>query len=40
MWMTLDLPAGEVYFINTTNPADEGGEDVEAIDKFVKVTVS
>lgn len=39
IWMTVDLSAGDTYFVNTTNSDDEQGDE-EGVDKFVKVTVT
>ena len=38
IWVTVDIPKGETYFIGTTNVDGDEGED--AVDKFVKVDVS
>lgn len=38
IWMTVDLPAGDTYFVNTTNAADDSDDD--SVDKFVKVKVT
>lgn len=39
IWITVDIPKGETYFVGTTNVEDDSGEE-EAVDKFVKVDVS
>ena len=38
IWVTVDLPAGETYFVNTTNVGE--GDEEDTVDKFVKVTVT
>lgn len=38
IWVTVDVPKGETYFVGTTNV--EGDDRADAIDKFVKVDVS
>jgi hypothetical protein len=38
IWVTVDVPKGETYFVGTTNIESE--DDEETIDKFVKVNVS
>jgi len=38
MWVTVDVPRGETYFVGTTNVEDDDTEDT--VDKFVKVDVS
>ena len=37
IWMTIEVPKGGVYFINTTNTESEDEE--STVDKFVKVEV-
>lgn len=39
VWVTVDIPKGETYFVNTTNPEDDSGEE-QGVDKFVKVDVT
>lgn len=38
VWLTVDLKAGEVFFVNTTNAESESDEDQD--DRFVKVQVT
>lgn len=38
VWVTVDVPRGETYFVGTTNI--EGDDSTDTIDKFVKVDVS
>lgn len=38
LWLTVDVPAGETYFVNTTNTEDDSGEE-QPVDKSVKVNV-
>lgn len=41
IWVTVDIPAGETYFVGTTNSDSEDPEGEEqTVDKFVKVNVS
>ena len=39
IWVTVDVPAGETYFVGTTNSEEDDSDDA-AVDKFVKVNVS
>lgn len=38
IWVTVDLPAGQTFFVSTTNSDSEEGEDT--VDKFVTVNVT
>lgn len=40
IWVTVDVPKGETYFVGTTNVEEEEQENEDPIDRFVKVNVS
>lgn len=39
VWVTVDIPKGETYFVSTTNSESEDGEETTE-DRFVKVTAT